>query len=77
MEKEYDVIKLEDGKEYIVIDEITENNNTYIYLTNVEDPQDFCIRKAINESNEKYLIGLSSNEEFDQALLYFTKKNNN
>lgn len=77
MEKEYEVVKLEDGKEYFVIDEITENNNTYVYLTNVEDSQSFCIRKVLNEGTEQYLVGLSTDEEFDQALLYFAKKHNN
>ena len=73
---EYDVVVLEDSKEYVVIDEITENNNTYIYLTNLQDEKDFCVRKVINEGSEKHLIGLSNNEEFDQALLYFANKNN-
>jgi len=77
MEKEYEVVKLEDGKEYFIIDEITENNNTYVYLTNVEDSQSFCIRKVLNEGTEQYLVGLSTDEEFDQALLYFAKKHNN
>lgn len=77
MEKEYEIVKLEDGKEYFIIDEITENNNTYVYLTNVEDSQSFCIRKVLNEGTEQYLVGLSTNEEFDQALLYFAKKHNN
>ncbi|NLL44911.1 MAG: hypothetical protein GX247_04535 [Mollicutes bacterium] len=76
MNKEYDVIELENGNEYVVIDEITKNNNTYVYLVNEKEATDFCIRKLIDEGTEKVLIGLDNEEEFRQALLYFTNKNN-
>ncbi|NLM63485.1 MAG: hypothetical protein GX190_04145 [Mollicutes bacterium] len=76
MKKEYDVVVLEDGLEYAVIDEITKNGNTYVYLVNVQDEEDFCIRKVVENDTEKFLVGLSSNEEFDEALLYFVNKNN-
>ena len=39
-------IKLEDGLEYMVLDEIDSETNTYVYLSNIEDPEDFCIRKV-------------------------------
>lgn len=76
MKKEYDVVVLEDGLEYAVIDEITKNGNTYVYLVNVQDEEDFCIRKVVENDTEKFLVGLSSNEEFDEALLYFVNKTN-
>ena len=41
MEKE--TIVLEDGIEYIITDTI----NNYVYLNNINDPEDFCIRKEI------------------------------
>lgn len=68
-------ITLEDGLQYMVLDEIDFNNNTYVYLSNVEDPEDFCIRKVENDKNEELLVGLDSNEEFDKALLLYTEKN--
>ncbi len=67
-------VKLEDGLEYAVIDEIDHEDNTYVYLVNYEDETDFCIRKVENSVNEKLLQGLDSNEEFDKALLLFTVK---
>lgn len=76
MKQEYDVIILEDGQEYAVIDEITENNNTYVYLSNLQDEKDFCIRKVAHQGTEEVLIGLDNDEEFNQALMYFTNKNN-
>lgn len=68
-------IKLEDGLEYMVLDEIDSETNTYVYLSNIEDPEDFCIRKVENDKNEGLLVGLDSNEEFDKALLLYSEKN--
>ena len=67
-------IKLEDGIEYMVLDEIDLDNNTYVYLTNVDDEEDFCIRKVDNTKNESMLVGLDTDNEFDKALLLFSKK---
>ena len=67
-------VKLEDGLEYMVIDEIDSNDTTYVYLANANDETDFCIRKVNNLVNESKLIGLDSNTEFYNALLLFTNK---
>ncbi len=67
-------VKLEDGIEYMILDEIDSDVNTYVYLTNIDDEEDFCIRKVDNSRNSELLVGLDSNEEFDKALLLFTKK---
>lgn len=74
MNEQIEVVKLEDGIEYAVLAEITENNDTYVYLTNVNDEKDFCIRKIKEEPTGKMLVGLKDSDEFNQALLYFTKK---
>ena len=47
---------------------------TYVYLANIDDEEDFCIRKVDNSKNSELLVGLDSNNEFDKALLLFTKK---
>jgi len=73
MEKIFDVITLEDGIEYAIIEEIEANNNKYVYLSNVNDSEDFCIRKVIIEGNEEVLIGLEDEDEFDLALMLFAK----
>lgn len=67
------VVTLEDGIEYAVIDEIKHENNRYIYLTNINDYEDFCIRKIIVEDNEQFIIGLDDDKEFDLALMLFAK----
>lgn len=66
-------VKLEDGIEYVVLDEIDTGANTYVYLSNVDNEEDFCIRK-VNNSDENTLLGLDSDDEFDEALLLYTKK---
>lgn len=73
-EKEYNVITLEDNIEYTEIDKIEYNNNTYIYLSDIENPENFCIRKLIIENNEEYIIGLDNEEEFNNAFNLFQQK---
>lgn len=72
--KELDTIKLEDGLIYVIVETIEIDNNKYVYLTNIEDEKDFCIRKIIIENNEEILIGLDSEEEFNKALSYLQEK---
>ncbi len=72
--EDLEYITLENGIDYFIIDEITENNTTYLYLTNENDEKDFCIRK-MGQDNE--VLKLDNANEFDKALLYFTKKHQN
>lgn len=73
-EKECNVITLEDNIEYTEVDKIEYNNNTYVFLSDLEKPENFCIRKLIKENEEEYIIGLDSKEEFDNILNLFMKK---
>ena len=68
MEKE--TIFLEDGIEYIITDTI----NNYLYLNNINDIKDFCIRKRIYEDNESYIVGLDNEEEYYKAIKLFEEK---
>lgn len=77
-EKEITTVVLENGLEYLIIDEILDNNNNnYVYLTNVNDEEDFCIRKYIIENDNEIYVGLDNDDEFDQALQLYAKKNSN
>ena len=67
------VITLEDGIEYAIIEEIIHNDKKYVFLTNVNDYEDFCIRKVIVDENEEFLVGLDDDAEFDLALMLFAK----
>jgi len=76
-EREYNVITLEDNKEYAEIDKIEYNNNTYLFFANLNNPEEFCIRKLIKENNEEFIIGLDAKEEFDNILMIFSQKHIN
>ena len=73
-EKEYNVVTLEDGNEYIQVDKINDNNIAYLILSNSSNPDDFCIRKLITENDKEYLVGLASDEEFDKIYNMFCEK---
>lgn len=76
MNKEMDVefITLEDGLEYAILDEIVIDDIKYVYLSAEEDDMKFRIRKMKTAGNIEMLVGLDSDDEFDKALLYYTKK---
>ena len=44
-EIECNVVTLEDNIEYTEIGRIDYNNNTYIFLSNLDEPENFRIRK--------------------------------
>lgn len=73
MLEDVSVIKLEDGIEYAILEEIVYGDKKYVYLTNINDYEDFCIRKVIKEDNSEFLVGLDDDSEFDLALMLFAK----
>ena len=73
---EINTVVLEDNIRYAVIKELEKDGNTYVYLVNMEDPEDFCIRKVKIENEKKYLAGLDSDEEFELVMLIFAKELN-
>ncbi|MEG0977293.1 MAG: hypothetical protein RSE41_10310 [Clostridia bacterium] len=77
MEEEVEYITLEDGIDYIILDEIIVNNIKYVYLVNENDDLDFVIRKVKIENNEEYLVGLDTDEEFDNVLKEYIEKHKN
>lgn len=70
------IIKLEDGNTYTVVDKIEKLDKSYIYLANIENVQDFCIRKEIMENDETFIVGLDNDQEYEEAMNLFIKKNN-
>lgn len=67
---ETEIITLEDGITYFLVDEI----NNYVYLANENDPEDLVIRKNINKDGQDYITTLESKEEFEEALKLFEDK---
>ena len=69
------LIELE-GKKYLVVDTITNENIKYVYLTNQDDVGDFLVQKEIIENEEDaYLVNLENEEEFNKAMCLFEEKN--
>lgn len=62
-----------DGKQYLIVDQIKDKDNEFVYFSNEDNPKDFCIRKLAKDDNDM-LIGLDSDEEFDYALSLFFDK---
>ena len=67
MEKECNVVVL-DGVEYTEIHRLENKGNTYVLLSNLDNPTDFCIKKLVIKDGEPYIRGLSSEEEFNEVL---------
>lgn len=72
--KEYNVASL-NGKDYIEVDTINLNDNTYVFLVNEKDEKDFTIKKITYENDKSFYEPLDTKEEFELVLLTFTKKN--
>lgn len=71
------VIKLGDNIEYTEIDRVNYNHNTYVILSDLDNPNDFCVKKLINENNYEYIIELNNKEEFNNVLKIFIDKYTN
>lgn len=59
-----------DGKEYILLDTITNNNNTYHYFSNESDVNDIEILK---DSQDDF-VSIDTESEWNEALTLFLNK---
>ena len=70
-EMEVEYVTLEDGNDYFVVDII----DHYVYLKKEDDDKIFEIREVVKEDNgEEFFVELDNQEEYEKALLLFTKK---
>ena len=63
-----------DDKKYLVVDTIEANNVKYVYFVDDDDDNDFFVRKEVTENEEKFLIGLDGDQEYDKAMNLFIEK---
>lgn len=68
---EVNVIKLEDNKEYAIINTLEKNQKKYLLLVEVNNEENVCIRRVLKEDEKEYLVKLDSNEEFEEVLSLF------
>ena len=74
-EEEYNVVTLSNGVEYTEVYRLTNNGKTYSFLSNLDDIEDFCIKKVIKKGDKEVVIGLDDENEFNRALALFTNAN--
>lgn len=63
-----------DDKKYLVVDTIEAKNVKYVYFVDDDDDNDFFVRKEVTENEEKFLIGLDDDQEYDKAMNLFIEK---
>ena len=71
MEKELDVVTI-DGVNYLILEKIDYNDNSYVYLSNVMDMNDTLIKK-IDKNDSKVVFPLDDENEFELACNLFLK----
>ena len=69
-----ETVKLEDNLDYYIVDEIKASETTYYYLVDEETGKSFRVRKLIKNEQGEFLNGLDNDDEFDKAMLLFSKK---
>ncbi len=69
-----ELITLEDGEKYVIVDTMAINNTPYVYLSRVNHTGDICVRKAVLMEKQEYLVGLDSKYEVALALKMFQEK---
>ena len=60
----FDYLKLEGDKEYLVLDTVSKDNNNYLLLVDPENEGSFCIRKVTVKNNQEFVEKLQTKEEF-------------
>ena len=68
MEKEVEVIVLEDNQEYLPVKTVLLNGVKYLVISNIKNTKDICIRKEIQKNGETYISMLANNEELQLVL---------
>lgn len=57
------IIKLENNKEYFVIETLVENNIDYLLLLNLVDDKEIKIVKKITENDEDYIVDITDEKD--------------
>ena len=71
MDRELDVVTI-DGVNYLILEKIDYNDNSYVYLSNVMDMNDTLIKK-IDINDSKVVVPLDDENEFELACNLFLK----
>lgn len=74
MERSYSIIEFENGKSYLVVDEVTINDKKYLFLANEKNDKDLLFQNIQYEDNGPKLNKIESEEEFNTVLNHFVKR---
>ena len=71
------IIKLDDGFEYMILLAITKEDNNYFLLAKKDYPEEVILRKVIkNIDGKEYLGLLDDDSEFDEVMTIVNEKLN-
>ena len=73
--EEVNTVILENGLEYIEVDELVYNDTKYILLSNYKNIKDSCIRKIVVKDKQEYFSKISDDDEYKNVLKLFLEKN--
>ena len=63
MDKEIEVVTLEDNLDYVILTEVSIYSNKYMVLSREEDPNVVVVRKVIIEDGNEYLTKVNTEIE--------------
>ena len=66
-----DLINLNDGKQYIVVNKMILHNINYVYLMTSSKPVEIVIATEVNKNGEYKLEEIKDNDELDYILSKF------
>lgn len=70
--KEVEIYNI-NGQDYMLLDRVTKDLDTYLYFSNMSVGNDYVIRK-LDRNNPEEMIPLDSEEEVKLAILLLTNK---
>ena len=63
MDKEIEVVTLEDNLDYVILTEVSIYSNKYMVLSREDDPNVVVVRKVIIEDGNEYLMKVNTDIE--------------
>ena len=63
MDKEIEVVTLEDNLDYVILTEVNIDSNKYMALSREDDPNIVVVRKVIIEDGNEYLTKVNTEIE--------------
>ena len=65
------IVKLENNKEYFVLETLIDNNINYMLLLNLVDDKEIKIVKMILDNGEEYFVEITDDKELTSLKFFF------